>query len=189
MEFLRNEGVEGEAAQELWRITQGHPLALRLALSGEGIRVQRSEVQVHATEIIHDVAMYFLHSEKDPFLREAIEATSTVRRVTQPILSAMLERPISSEEYDHLSASPIIEVHGDGLSLHRSVRTVIADWLRSADPYRFSHYRRAAWEILRSSSHAMVERDHWRHTADLIYLIDDPVIREAFFPSAAPAFS
>ena len=31
--------------------------------------------------------------------------------------------------------------------------------------------------------------DTWRYTADMIYLLRDPVIREAFFPSAATRFA
>ncbi|MGH3080751.1 MAG: winged helix-turn-helix domain-containing protein, partial [Gaiellaceae bacterium] len=46
-------------------------------------------------------------------------------------------------------------------------------------------YRRAAWRQLRAEAREAAATELWRYTADMLYLIDNPVLREAFFPSGA----
>src|SRR5262249_61368053 len=46
-------------------------------------------------------------------------------------------------------------------------------------------YRRAAWRQLRIEVRLAGLAELWRYTADLLYLIENPVVREAFFPTEA----
>ncbi|MBL4769983.1 MAG: winged helix-turn-helix domain-containing protein [Planctomycetes bacterium] len=187
--YLAREGVEGQPALDLWHLTKGHPLALRLALSGVDLGSKSNAPSLQPTELVHELAMYFLKNVESAFLREAIEAASAVRRITPPMLEGMLGKTVTPAEFDSLAATPIIDVRSDGLSLHPTVHEAIAGWLRTTDPSRFTAYRQAAWRLLQDQVRKVGERDTWRYTADVIYLIDDPVIREAFFPSASQAFS
>ena len=50
---------------------------------------------------------------------------------------------------------------------------------------RHRAYRRAAWRQLRAEVRDAAPTELWRYTADMLYLIDNPVLREAFFPSGA----
>ncbi len=189
LEMLADEGVEGSVADEIWRLTGGHPLALKLALSGAGLQTGAIQTTLHPTELVHELAVFFLRKVDSEFIREALEAASVVRRITLPMLSEMLGRSVTTVEFDELSRMPIVEKLSDGLSVHPTVHQAIAGWLRTSDPARFTAYRQAAWRILSKDAVNVSERDTWRYTADVIYLIDDPVIREAFFPSSSQAHS
>ena len=57
----------------------------------------------------------------------------------------------------------------------------------SAAPTRpaTASYRRAVWRELRDEMGEAAPAELWRYTADMLYLLDNPVVREAFFPSDA----
>lgn len=189
IELLRHAGVAAPNARLIWRLTRGHPLALRLALVA-GHACAPSEFDALALpEVVRRLTGYFLEDVQDPQLREALEAASTVRRVTRPILDEMLDCTTGTTLYEALSALPLVEIRSDGLSLHPTVHAAVSRWLRSADPGRFTAYRRRAWRALERDRGNVATSDLWRHTADVIYLIDDPIVREAFFPSNSSDFA
>src|SRR5262249_14348292 len=66
---------------------------------------------------------------------------------------------------------------------HEAVSVAVATLLRASDPGAHRDYRRAAWRQLRAEVGSMGLTDLWRYTADLLYLIENPIVREAFFPS------
>jgi hypothetical protein len=69
--------------------------------------------------------------------------------------------------------------------LHQAVQETISSALKSADPERYHDHRRAAWHQLRREAAKVGTPDLWRYTADTLYLIENPVCREAFFPTGA----
>ena len=71
----------------------------------------------------------------------------------------------------------------DGLIVHDAVRQAIASFLKAADPNRYRLFRQAAWSQLRQEMSAAGKSELWRYTADLLYIIENPIVREAFFPS------
>ena len=85
---------------------------------------------------------------------------------------------------------PFVEFGPDGLVLHDTVREVVAALLRV-------NYR--PWWMARTGSRpgpATAARtahrpadDLWRYTADLLYLIENPAVREAFFPTASHQYA
>ena len=115
--------------------------------------------------------------------RRALQAASVVRRVTEPLLAAILEEEDGGEALRLLRDLPFVDVGRDGLVVHEAVRAALADYLRGANPVRYRCYRRAAWRELRSEVREAGDAELWRYTADMLYLIDNPVVREAFFPS------
>ena len=86
-----------------------------------------------------------------------------------------------------LRALPFVETGRDGLVLHEAVQQAFGPALRSADPARYRQLRRAAWRQLREEAADAGTPDHWRYTVDSLYLIENPVCREAFFPSGPAA--
>jgi len=77
------------------------------------------------------------------------------------------------------------ETGRDGLVLHEAVQQAIAAALRSADPERYRSLRRATWRQLREEAADAGTPDHGRHRANSLYVIENPVCREAFFPTGA----
>ena len=86
--------------------------------------------------------------------------------------------------YEWLAQLPFVEPRSDGLSLHDAVQSAIAGSLRTGDPSRYRVLRLAAWRQLRSELRTAPRSDLWRLTADLLFLIENPILREGFFPSS-----
>jgi hypothetical protein len=122
-------------------------------------------------------------------LREALDAASVVRRVTNPMMAALLGTESADDMYERLSGLSFVESRPDGLAITDSVRRLIAERLQAADVERYRKYQKAAWKLLRQQLKDSARADLWRCTADIIYLIENPVIREAFFPSESAQFS
>jgi hypothetical protein len=87
--------------------------------------------------------------------------------------------------FDTLSALPFVEATSEGLMLHDAVQAAVVERLRAVDPDRFRAYRTAAWHHLQTASRGAGRRELARSTADLLFLIDNPVVREAMFPTTA----
>ncbi|HSK95381.1 MAG TPA: winged helix-turn-helix domain-containing protein, partial [Euzebyales bacterium] len=84
-----------------------------------------------------------------------------------------------------LARLPFVQVTVDGLALHDAIRVPVAAALEGVDPSRYAGYRQAAWQVVDRELRAARAPDVWRYTADLLYLIDHPLVREAFFPPSA----
>ena len=84
----------------------------------------------------------YLEDVPDPLTRRALEAASVVRRMTQPLLGAMLPESPAQDAFDRLLTLPFIDFGGDGAFLHDAVREPISSFLRASDPSRHREYRR-----------------------------------------------
>lgn len=182
MRFLLKAGISKNDASYINRFACGHPLALKLAASAV---LEHSEFNLKGASVqrsIQELTRNYLADINDRDIQRALEAASVVRRITRPVLNTMLGE-IAPDLYDRLAATPLIESRPDGLMLHDAVRGGIATALQAGDPFTFREYGRAAWRQLRSEIQRAGTSDLWRYTADLIFLIENPVVREAFFPT------
>ncbi len=183
--LLTARGHPPDEARRLNRIARGHPLALTLASAAARERPDLVLEEAATTRVVTELTRIYLEDVPDPLTRRALEAASVIRRVTQPLLGAMLPESASQDAFDRLLTLPFIDVASDGVLLHDAVREPISSFLRSTDPSRHRDYRRAAWRRLRSEVREAAPAELWRYTADMLYLIANPVVREAFFPSGA----
>ena len=183
--LLARRGVPAAAATRLNRIARGHPLALTLAAAGIAEHPQRELEDAATARVISELARLYLEEARDPLARRALEAASVVRRTTEPLLASMLEDPDPSAAMGLLLDLPFVDAGRDGIVIHDAVREAVADFLHSANPVQHRRYRRSAWRQLRSEVREAPPADLWRYTADMLYLIDNPVVREAFFPSGS----
>jgi hypothetical protein len=78
---------------------------------------------------------------------------------------------------------PFVETGAEGLVIHESVRHAVNTTLRSQDPSRHRALRRRAWSHLRQELAGSPRKLGWSAVADVLYLVDEPIVREAFFPS------
>lgn len=182
-------GVSETETQRVIQATGGHPLALKLAAATLAERPHLQLGEAESGHVVTELAQLYLSDAPDPTSRSVLEAASVVRRTTRSLLGAMLPDIAPNDAYGRLQALPFVEHARDGLMMHELVQQAIVAHLRAIDPERYHHYRRAAWRQLRSefspSSHAM----SWRYTADMIYLIDHPMIHEVFFPSDVNSYA
>ena len=188
VELLSRAGVASEDAKSLAGICHGHPLALTLAAA-----VRRTErialTPGMAQRVVEEFSRLFLNDITDPQTRRALEAASVVRRVTLPILSAILPDASPQDAQERIRALPFVQPDRHGLHIHDAVREAIAATLRADNPQQYHSYRRSAYRYLMTELRGAPASDSWRCTADLLYLLENPVVREAFFPSSVQEYA
>ena len=180
--LLRLAGVDASNAERIDRFARGHPLSLKLAASALQNRPEISIEAVTVQAIVEELTELYL-DVLDPVTRRALDAAAVVRRPTMSLLGAMLPDAAPQDTFDRLLGLPFVELSDDGLVLHDTVRETVAAHLRSSDPDRSRLYRAAAWRQLRAEVTRASTHELWRYTADLLYILQNPIVREAFFPS------
>jgi hypothetical protein len=188
LEYLRSQGVPETSARELNRVAHGHPLALSLglALYSAGGQVQGSAATRH--EVLEHMAALFL-KDADSQTTQVVQAASLVRTATASLMTAMLPDMPADEALDRLRALPFVTAGPHGLLVHEAVRGPVAAALKSSDPARYQTYRRAASQVVREQYRQAPRSDHWRCTADVLYLLENQNLREGFFPTTESAVS
>jgi Transcriptional regulatory protein, C terminal/AAA ATPase domain len=185
--FLRDAGLADDAAERLARLARGHPLTLRLAAAAALAR-PGLDIDEHAAPAVFEALTRLYVADLPAPTRRALDAASVIRRVTLPLLAAMLtDEP--GRAFERLSNLPFVEVARDGLVLHEALQEAIARRLRATDPERYRRHRKLAWRQLRREVRAITRDELWRYTADMLYLIENPVVREAFFPASSQRVS
>ncbi len=181
--LLRREGLSGADAARITRFTHGHPLALRLAASTRGARPELTVPDAAIATVVTELARVYLAGLDQP-TRAVLDAVCTLRRPTLSLLGALLPEVPPHDAYEMLRPLPFVQFGPDGLVLHETVREVVAALLRVNDPPAYRAHKIAAWRQLRRELRTAPPADLWRYTADLLYLIENPAVREAFFPTA-----
>ena len=187
--LLSNLGVPESRAGRINRVAQGHPLALTLAASSltKGEEASFEDLAVH--RVIQELTQLYLAEVADPVTRRALEGACVLRRVTVSLLRAILPDTPPQDVFSRLRSLPFVQIDLDGLHIHDSVKQVIGASLRAADPSKYREYRQAAWSQLRTELVAAPISDLWRYTADMLYLLENPAVRDAFFPTGAPIYT
>jgi len=182
--LLAQRGLGEEQAARVNRFARGHPLALELAAAALRTQPDLDIAPGPPPKILPQLTAAFL-AGLPARTAEAVEAASTVRRVTEPALAALLGAPTGADRFDDLRELPFVEMTGEGLAFHDVVRDTIAQDLARRDPERHRRYLLRAWWFLNCESHLTATLDLWQHTADLLFLIQSPFVREAFFPAGS----
>ena len=167
-------------ADAIDRVVRGHPMALQLAAAAQPDGGAM-------TPALEELAGRYL-DRLDARTRRALEAACVVRRATISLLAAMVPDQPPAEAFAALQALPFAEVGPDGLLVDDAVREATAALLRATDPVTYRRHRVAAWRQLRRELRDAAPADLWRYTADMLHLVEHPVVRDAFFPPGAERY-
>jgi hypothetical protein len=181
--LLRAGGVDRAAARSINAVAHGHPLSLQLAAWALRDRPGLAIEEIAAGPLGEELARVYLDGLDAP-TRRALDAAALTRRTTLSLLEAMLPEDPSAETFARLRRLPFVQLGADGLIVHDTVRGVCAALLRASDPQRYWRLRAAAWSRLRADLRGAPRRELSRFTADMLYLIEKPAVRDAFFPAA-----
>ncbi|HEY6879989.1 MAG TPA: ATP-binding protein, partial [Polyangiales bacterium] len=185
--WLGKRGMPEPTRSRVVSLAQGHPLTLELAAtSWERGRVFDGQ---RAAELLELLAQSCLADVEDERLRAGIDAACLVRRVTRPLLEAMLAKPVQATLLDAMLQLPFMERTDDGIAMADAVRRPLEARLRAIDPTRYQSLRQAAWQFLQEQLKASPDAVSWRTAADVLFLVRHPELREAFFPSAVTHFT
>lgn len=175
-------GLTPAHAERIWFLTGGHPLGLRMA-----IHAARSG-SLDTVRDAGELANTILHAIGDSELRRAVEACAVVRRANRALISTILgaSEPIPLSLLEAVEALPFATRDAEGIYITEPVRQAIVDWMSGVDATRYQAWRKIAadWIVgcLRSAGRA----GRWRYMADLLHLLEEPSLRNAFFPTDAP---
>jgi hypothetical protein len=161
---------------------RGHPLALCLAADA---LARRPDLEVHdgrPPAVVEELVAVFVE-DLSADVRSLLEDVSLLRRVTLPTVTSVVEatgRPLTRDEaWRALRDLAFVTAGPAGLEIDAVVQDAIAAGVELRDPARARRVRQAAGRA------ALVEADRspgWESTADLLHLVQDPVIRDAFSP-------
>lgn len=180
--MLSHAGVNDEVAARIRIFAAGHPLALMLAAEAAS-SVQGNGVAAEPIEaVIPNLARRYLNDISDLETRDALQRACVARRITCGLLRAIQPDGDAASLYERLSALPFATITRDGIAIHEAVRESLNCDLRAADPELHRSCREAAWYYLFHEAREAPAAQLWRLTADLIYLIQNTIVREAFFP-------
>ncbi|MBF4766196.1 winged helix-turn-helix domain-containing protein [Nocardioides agariphilus] len=182
--FLADANVAADHVDLICRIARGHPLSLRLAAEAEVAHMPIDEV---GSRVVAALATAF-RAGLDEEARRLLDAASVPRRVTRGVLEAMTGRR-EHQGFDRLGSLSFVDETSEGLRLHDAVQAAVSARLRALEPERFRELRSAAWHHLQQETRRAGAGDLHRFTADLLFLIDNPFVREAMFPATTHAFS
>ncbi len=165
-------------------LTDEAPLSLRLAAEADVAHMPIDEV---GPRVVAALATAF-RAGLDDEGRRLLDAASVPRRVTRGVLEAMACQD-ADDAMERLGALSFVDETSEGLRLHDAVQAAVSARLRALEPERFRELRSAAWRHLQNETRRAGASDLHRFTADLLFLIDNPFVREAMFPATAHAFS
>lgn len=171
-------GLAPDIAERIWRLSNGHPLGLRMA-----IHAARSNSLGTARDA-GELANAILTAIGDSALRRAVEACAIVRRANRDLISAILEseEPIPLALLDSVEALPFATRDAEGIYVAEPVRRAIVDWISGVDPERYQRGRKTAADWIVGRLRAAGRSGRWRYMADLLHLLEQPALRNAFFP-------
>jgi hypothetical protein len=182
--FLADANVADDHIDMICRVARGHPLSLRLAAEAEVAHMPIDEV---GPRVVATLATAF-RAGLDDEGRRLLDAASVPRRVTRGVLEAMKYQD-ADDAIERLRALSFVAETSEGLRLHDAVQAAVSARLRALEPERFHGLRSAAWHHLQHETRRAGASELHRFTADLLFLIDNPFVREAMFPATAHAFS
>ena len=186
-ELLRRAAVPEDDVERVNRLAHGHPLSLRLAASALRSRGDLTVEELAIPALVEELTRVYL-AGLDADTRRALDAGAVVRRPTRSVLAAMLAAD-GDDAWRRLDRLPFTEIGPDGLVLHDTVREAIDAGLRATDPDRRRRLRSAAFAQLQSEARDAAPTELWRYTSDLLFLADNPIVRDGFFPVGGPSYT
>ena len=182
--YLTSHGIEPAVAAALERVAAGHPLALSMAVAlvGAGGPVAAAGGAAAPGALVDHLAELFLEDVPNPTTRRVLQAACLVRTVTAPLVEAMLPDLPPEDALARLRALPFVRSTAHGLVVDDAVRGALDRALAATDPRLRADHRRAAADAVARQVRAAPRAELWRTTADVLYLLENPNLREAFFP-------
>jgi DNA-binding CsgD family transcriptional regulator len=176
--LLAAHGAAGVDAERIRSFARGHPLAVVIvaeALAGRPGLVLESGAPADAVEELFSVLLDDLPAQD----RATVEAVSVLRRVTVPLLAAVVDGQDVEEAWQTLRRLPFTTTTAAGLELSGVAAPVLLEALELRDPLRVRGLRASAARAIVDSLAVGLD---WQSTADLLHLVQNPLIRNAYAP-------
>lgn len=172
----------GDAAEQVLRFGRGHPLALHLAADAVARRPDLRLDNGPPHQVVEELVDVFL-DDLPASTRTAVQDVSLLRRATLPMLTALCADTMPDLAVENvwqaLRELAFVSISPVGLELDRVVQDVIAASVELREPGRARRIRQIAGAAAFDEA---ARSPGWESTADLLHLVQNPVIRDAFSP-------
>ncbi len=176
--LLAARGIRGDDAERIRAFARGHPLAVVVAGEALARRPGLALGSGAPAEVVEELFAVML-DDLGPRERAVAEAVAVLRRVTLPLLAAVVDEADVEQAWRDLRGLPFTVTTAAGVELSGLAAPVLLEALELRDPARVRALRaRAARAILESAAHV----PDWESTADLLHLVQNPLIRNAYAP-------
>ena len=180
-EMLQSRGLNHSQTESINSFARGYPLAIELAAAALKSQPELNIESAPPPQVLQNLTNSFLLGLPIE-LKEAVEASSTTRRLSETVLKELLGSDYHRDLFDKLLDLPFVNPTTDGLIVHDIVRDTVRNDLEKRDPERLRSYRTRAWSHFTKESFYVESHNLWQCTADLLYLIQNPALRVGFFP-------
>ncbi len=176
--LLAAHGARGDDAERIRTFARGHPLAVVVTAEALARRPGLVLGSGAPADVVEELFSVILDDLPLPE-RGTVEAVSVLRRVTMPLLAAVVDGQDIEEAWRILRSLPFTTTTAAGLELSGVAAPVLLEALELRDPLRVRGLRaRAAQAIVDSLAVGL----DWQSTADLLHLVQNPLIRNAYAP-------
>ena len=182
--MLESRGLTPLQIDRVIGYSRGYPLVLEMAAAAIRNQPDLKITEGPPPSILQQLTQVFLAGLPQETTK-AVEATSSVRRITEPLLKALLNLDDVKRIFKNLQKLPFIDATADGFIFQDVVRDTISKDLALRNPELYNTYRKRAYSHFTRASHRAVASTLWQYTADLLYMIENPIARSAFFPEGA----
>lgn len=176
--ILEAHHVPEDDARRIKAFARGHPLA---AVTAAEALARRPGLQLGSgapAEVVEELFAVLL-DDLTPQERAVAEAAAVLRRVTLPLLAAVLDDLDVERAWRALRGLPFTVTTASGVEMSGLAAPVLLEAMELRDPARVRTLRTgAARAILDSVAHG----PEWESTADLLHLVQNPMIRNAYAP-------
>lgn len=155
-DYLKNTGFSAEQKKAIAEKTEGHPLALALAVDlllsdpGEERNVWRELPSILSAEFLREAAA--------PSIYRALTVLSLLPVADEGMLNALLDKPLEEKDYHKLAALSFVQVTMHGVSLHHVVAKLLRDEFARKNPRQFEMVRSKVFNLLAERFH-LVDRE------------------------------
>jgi DNA-binding CsgD family transcriptional regulator len=177
-QLLAARGIRGQDAVRIGAFARGHPLAVVVVAEALARRPGLPLGSGAPAEVVEELFAIML-DDLGPRERNVAEAASVLRRVTLPLLAAVVDEPDIEQAWRTLRGLPFTVTTADGVKLSGVAAPVVLEALELRDPARVRTLRTCAARAILGS---LVHGPDWESTADLLHLVQNPLIRNAYAP-------
>ena len=176
--LLAAHGIGADDGARIGAFARGHPLAIVVAGEAMARRPGLPLGSGAPAEVVEELFALML-DDLGPRERALAEAAAVLRRVTLPMLAAVVDEPDVEQAWQTLRRLPFAVTTAGGVALSAPAAPVFLEALELRDPGRVRMLRTRSARVLVD---ALAHGPDWESTADLLHLVQNPLIRNAYAP-------
>lgn len=182
-QYVKLAGIDqGDMIQRVWTLTKGHPLTLSLSVSTTIVRATQQSMVSDEQDIFPYVVRIWLKEVPDPDMRDLVEAAAIARQFNQELLSFILKKHVSTDQFERLVGYSFILRVDRGWTIHDMLRDAIGYELRLRTPDFYNMlWKRCILYHYFQIQQAMQNRTIPTESTNLVYYIGNRLIRNLFY--------